>query len=63
MSDFKYAVASNKPEDVLYNTRKALRDNNPMPALDIINEYYSDAHAQFHADSAIKLYKEKLNDK
>jgi len=63
MSDFKYDVGLFDPKDVIYNARKALVDNNPMLALDIINVYYAAANAQHHVDNALKLYKEKLNDK
>ncbi len=64
MDDFKYDVGSFEPEDVIFRVFKALRQNNALEALHYIEEHYQLREAQFHADNAIKAFKERLtNDK
>jgi hypothetical protein len=60
MDDFKYDAGKLEAHATLHRIHRALRENNPLLALHYTNEYFNALDIQYHVDSALKLYKEKL---
>jgi hypothetical protein len=60
MSDFKYDAGKLDSHETLKRCQDALVKNNPILALQFINQYFMYLDVQFHVDSAIQMYKEKL---
>jgi hypothetical protein len=64
MDDFKYEAGKLDAHETLKRVQDALKDNNPLLALIFTNQYFNYLDIEFHVESAIEAFKERLtNDK